>query len=33
VWLKQPPRLRAENVAACTEGYRAVEAQLQETAP
>ena len=31
--LEQSPKLRAENVAACTEGYRAVEAQLQETAP
>ncbi len=30
--LEQSPKLRAENVAACAEGYRCVQAQLQETA-
>ena len=30
--LAESPKLRAENVAACTEGYRWVEAQLQEAA-
>jgi pyruvate ferredoxin oxidoreductase gamma subunit len=30
--LEESPKLRAENVAACTEGYRAVEAQLLEAA-
>ena len=30
--LAESPKLRAENVAACTEGWRAVEAQLQEAA-
>jgi pyruvate ferredoxin oxidoreductase gamma subunit len=30
--LEQSPKLRAENVAACTEGYHAVEAQLLEAA-
>jgi pyruvate ferredoxin oxidoreductase gamma subunit len=30
--LAESPKLRAENVAACTEGYRSVQAQLQETA-
>jgi pyruvate ferredoxin oxidoreductase gamma subunit len=29
---EQSPQLKAENVAACTEGYRAVDAQLQEAA-
>src|SRR5512140_407019 len=28
---EQSPKLRDENVAACTEGYRAVEAQLAES--
>ncbi len=28
--LAESPKLRAQNVAACTEGYRAVEALLQE---
>jgi pyruvate ferredoxin oxidoreductase gamma subunit len=30
--LEQSPKLRAENVAACVEGYRAVDAQLLEAA-
>jgi pyruvate ferredoxin oxidoreductase gamma subunit len=30
--LVESPKLRDENVAACAEGWRAVEAQLQETA-
>lgn len=30
--LEQSPKLREENVAACTEGYRAVDAQLMEAA-
>ena len=30
--LEQSPKLREENVAACTEGYRAVESQLKEAA-
>jgi pyruvate ferredoxin oxidoreductase gamma subunit len=29
---EQSPKLKAENVAACTEGYRAVDALLQEAA-
>jgi hypothetical protein len=30
--LKESPKLQAENVAACTEGYEAVEALLSEKA-
>jgi pyruvate ferredoxin oxidoreductase gamma subunit len=30
--LKESPKLQAENVAACIEGYRTVEAQLSEAA-
>jgi hypothetical protein len=30
--LEESPKLRAENVAACIDGYRAVEAQLAEAA-
>lgn len=29
---EESPKLRAENVAACTEGYRVVESQLQQAA-
>ena len=30
--LEESPKLREENVAACTEGFRAVESQLREAA-
>jgi pyruvate ferredoxin oxidoreductase gamma subunit len=31
--LEQSPKLQAQNVAACTEGYRTVDAQLQQAVP
>jgi hypothetical protein len=30
--LEESPKLQAENVAACVEGYRAVDQQLEEAA-